>query len=256
MRGFAQVAGAVLRRNLIHAFKNPALLVPSIVFPLVFLTANAGGLSSVGNVPGFDWPSGYTAFQFVFVFLQAAAFGGVFTGFAVAADFETGFGGRLLLAAPRREGIIAGYVLAAIVRYLVTGTVVTTAALIAGMQVDGSAPQLLGILALGLLVNMTATLWGSGLAFRFQSLQAGPLMQIPVFLILFLTPVFVPRALLTGWIRTVASYNPLTALVEGSRGFLSGRPDGVGLPFVVGTVMVVVAAAWTVRGLRRAERGV
>jgi ABC-2 type transport system permease protein len=254
--GFAQVAVAVLRRNLIHAFKNPALLVPSIVFPLVFLTANAGGLSSVGNVPGFDWPSGYTAFQFVFVFLQAAAFGGVFTGFAVAADFETGFGRRLLLAAPRREGIIAGYVLAAIARYLVTGAVVTTAALVAGMQVDGSPVQLLGILSLGLLVNMTATLWGSGLAFRFQSLQAGPLMQIPVFLILFLTPVFVPRDLLTGWIRTVASYNPLTALVEASRGFLSARPDEVGLAYVLGFAMVALFAFWTLRGLRRAERGV
>ena len=256
MSGFVSVARAVLRRNLIHAFTNPALLVPSIVFPLVFLTANAGGLSSVANVPGFDWPSGYTAFQFVFVFLQAAAFGGVFTGFAVAADFETGFGQRLLLAAPRRGGIIAGYVLAAMARYAVTGVVVTTAALIAGMQVDGSAPDLLAMVSLGLLVNMTATLWGAGLAFRFQSLQAGPLMQIPVFLILFLTPVFVPRELLTGWIHTVASYNPLTALVESARGFLSGQPDEVALAYLAGLAIVAVFGLWAVRGLRRAEQGV
>jgi len=146
--GFASVARAVLRRNLIHAFKNPAFLIPSIVFPLVFLTANAGGLSSVGKVPGFDWTLGYTAFQFVFVFLQAAAFGGVFTGFAIAADFETGFGRRLLLAAPRREGLIAGYVGAALIRFAVTGTVVTVAALLAGMRVAGSPAQLLGLLSL------------------------------------------------------------------------------------------------------------
>ena len=106
-RDFTSVAGAVLRRNLIHAFTNPALLIPSAVFPLLFFVAFAGGLSSVGNVPGFDFPSGYTAFQFVFVFLQSAAFGGVFTGFAVAGDFESGFGRRLLLASPRRRGIIA-----------------------------------------------------------------------------------------------------------------------------------------------------
>ncbi len=256
MSGFGSVARAVLRRNLIHAFTNPALLVPSIVFPLVFLTANAGGLSNVANVPGFDWPSGYTAFQFVFVFLQAAAFGGVFTGFAVAADFETGFGRRLLLAAPRRGGIVAGYVLAAMVRYAVTGVVVTIAALVAGMQVDGSAPELLAMVSLGLLVNMTATLWGAGLALRIQSLQAGPLMQIPVFLILFLTPVFVPRDLLTGWIHAVASYNPLTALVEASRGFLSGRPDEVALAYVAGLALVAAFTLWAMRGLRRAERGV
>jgi hypothetical protein len=79
---FGHVAGAVLRRNLIHAFKNPALFVPALVFPMIFLIAFAGGLSSVGNVPGFDYPPGYTTFQFAFVFLQSAAFGGVFTGFA------------------------------------------------------------------------------------------------------------------------------------------------------------------------------
>jgi ABC-2 type transport system permease protein len=109
---FRAVALAVARRNLTHAFKNPALLVPAALFPLVFLLAFAGGLSAVQDVPGFDYPAGYTAFQFVFVFLQAAAFGGVFTGFAVAADFESGFTQRLLLAAPRRAGLIAGYVLA------------------------------------------------------------------------------------------------------------------------------------------------
>ena len=55
-------------------------------------------------MPGFDFPSGYTAFQFVFVLLQSAAFGGVFTGFAIARDFECGFARRLLLAAPHRLG--------------------------------------------------------------------------------------------------------------------------------------------------------
>jgi ABC-2 type transport system permease protein len=254
--GFGSVAAAVLRRNLIHAFKNPAFLIPSIVFPLVFLTANAGGLSSVGNVPGFDWTLGYTSFQFVFVFLQAAAFGGVFTGFAIASDFETGFGRRLLLASPRREGLLAGYAGAAIVRFLVTGAVTTTAALIAGMRVAGSAGELLAILSLALLVTITATLWGAGLALRIQSLQAGPLMQIPVFLILFLTPVFVPRELLTGWIHAVASYNPLTAIVESSRGFLSGHPEEVALAYLAGFAMVALFTVWALRGLRRAERGV
>ena len=54
----------------------------------------------MSDVPGFDYPPGYTAFQFVFVLLQASAFGGVFTGFAMASDFETGLRRRLMLAAP------------------------------------------------------------------------------------------------------------------------------------------------------------
>ena len=76
-----QVALAVMRRTTIHTFKNPAIIIPSLAFPIVFLLAFAGGLSNVQNVPGFGFAAGYTAFQFVFVFLQMAAFGGIFTGY-------------------------------------------------------------------------------------------------------------------------------------------------------------------------------
>jgi ABC-2 type transport system permease protein len=255
-RDFVAVAGAVLRRNLIHAFKNPALLVPSIIFPLLFFTAFAGGLSNVANIPGFDFPSGYTAFQFVFVFLQSAAFGGVFTGFAAAADFESGFGRRLLLAAPRRGGILAGYAVAALCRWTLTATVVTIVALLVGMQVDGNAVDLVGLVSLALLANATAVLWGTGMALRFQTLQAGPAMQIPVFLILFMAPVYVPLHLIKGWVNTAASYNPATALLEAGRGFLSGQADVVALAYLSGLGLVALAGVWALTGLRRAERGV
>jgi len=237
-------------------FKNPALLVPSVIFPLFFLIAFAGGLSRVGSVPGFDFPSGYTAFQYVFVFLQSAAFGGVFTGFSIAADFESGFARRLLLSAPRRTGIIAGYVVAALVRWAVSGSIVTVAALLAGMQIDGNAADLVGLVTLGALLNVAATLWGTGISMRFQTLQAGPLMQVPIFLILYLMPVYVPRELLRGWLHGVASYNPVTALVEAGRGFISGQSPALVLPYAVGFGLVLLMGVWGLTGLRRAERGV
>ena len=114
MRRFFDVTHAVAWRTIHNFITNPAYFFPSVIFPLFFFTAFAGGLSSVGNVPGFDFPAGYTAFQFVFVLLQAAAFGGVFTGFGIAADFEKGFARRLLLGAPNRLGILAGYAVAAL----------------------------------------------------------------------------------------------------------------------------------------------
>ena len=249
------VAAAVFRRNMTHAIKNPALLIPAMLFPLMFLVAFAGGLSSVGNVPGFDFPSGYTAFQFVFVFLQSAAFGGVFTGFAIAFDFESGFAQRLLLAAPHRSGLILGYVAAAIARFLMTGAVVTIAALIAGMQVDGSGVDLVGLLALALLLSAAATLWATGVAMRTKTVQAAPLMQIPIFLILFMAPVYVPKDLLSGWIDTAASWNPVTAILEAGRGFISGVPQTVGVAFICGAGLAFVMLAWAQTGLRRAERG-
>ena len=101
-------------RTLHNVFTNRSLFLPSMLFPLFFFTAFAGGLSRIAHTPGFDFPDGYTAFQFVFVLLQSAAFGGVFTGFGIARDFESGFGRRLLLAAPHRIGIVLGYAIASL----------------------------------------------------------------------------------------------------------------------------------------------
>ena len=139
-------------------------------------------------MPGFDFPSGYTAFQFVFVLLQASAFGGVFTGFGIASDFENGFARRLMLAAPNRLGILAGYALAAMVRAVVVGVLLFVVAIATGMQVDGDGVDLFGLVVLALLVNLTAAMWAAGVAMRLRTIQAGPAMQMPVFIVLFLAP--------------------------------------------------------------------
>jgi len=247
------VARGVAWRTLHNVFTNPSLLIPSLIFPLFFFVAFAGGLSRVGDVPGFNFPSGYTAFQFVFVLLQSAAFGGVFTGFGIARDFETGFARRLLVAAPNRSGIVVGYAAAAVVRWIVTVAFVTAVALIAGMEVGGSGVDLFGLYALGLLINFAAVLWAAGVAMRLRTMQAGPVMQMPVFLALFFAPVYVPLALLQGWIHAVASVNPLTRVLEAGRGFISGDPTEVAVAFAVGIALAVFFTVWAVRGLRSAE---
>jgi ABC-2 type transport system permease protein len=106
MRRFWFVARAVAWRSIHNTLVSPAILVPSIIFPLFFLAAFAGGLSKISHVPNFDYPPGYTAFQFVFVFLQSAAFGGVFTGFAVARDFDSGFARRNAAASLRATAAV------------------------------------------------------------------------------------------------------------------------------------------------------
>ena len=118
------------------------------------------------QVPGFDFPLGYTAFQFVFVLLQSAAFAGVFTGFGIARDGETGFMRRLMLAAPTRLGILLGYMGAALTRWFTVMTVVTAVAFAAQMQIGGSGVYLPGLYALGLLVSLAGTLWSAGVAMR------------------------------------------------------------------------------------------
>jgi len=254
MRSFWSVAFAVAWRVLHNVFTTPSLLFPSLVFPLFFFTAFAGGLSRVDNIPGFNFPDGYTAFQFVFVLLQSAAFGGVFTGFGVARDFEYGFARRLLLAAPRRSGLIAGYALAALGRWLVTATLLTVVAVIAGMQVGGNGVDLFALYGLALIVSVAGTLWATGVAMRFRTIQAGPVMQLPVFLALFFAPVYVPLDLLSGWLHAVASVNPATALLEAGRSLISGSPEHVALAYLVAFMLAGALGLWALRGLRSAER--
>ncbi len=253
-RGFWDVARAVSWRNIHNFFTNPALIIPALLFPMFFFTAFAGGLSRVDSIPGFDYDAGYTTFVYGFVLLQASAFGGVFTGFAVARDFESGFSRRVMLAASNRDGIVAGYWLAALVRALFTIAVITVVALLAGLTVNGGAVDIVGLYTLALLVNAAAMLFGTGVAMRLRTMQAGPLIQTPAFLILFLAPVWVPYDLLTGWVQAAASVNPITIVIEAIRGFLDGNPTEVLPAFLVSLLLVTVTVVWARGGLRSAER--
>jgi ABC-2 type transport system permease protein len=254
MNRFVSVASGVAWRSAHNALTNPAFLLPSLLFPLFFLAAFAGGLSAIGNVPSFDYEPGYTAFQYVFVFIQSAAFGGVFQGFSIARDFENGFAQRLLLAAPNRSGILAGYAVASVIRWLVTASVVTVAALLGGMDVPGEGVDLFGLLLLGMLVNACAILWACGIAMRLRTEQAGSLIQMPVFLALFLAPVYVPVELLHGWVQAMAEINPVTPVLEAGRSLLAGEPEEVALAVGILLAGVAVMVVWARTGLRSAER--
>src|SRR6476661_906919 len=253
VRDFRNVSLAVGWRTLHNVLHNPSLLLPGILFPLLNFVAFFGGLSRLRHLPGFDYPPGYAGFQFSFVLLQSAAFGGVFTGFGIARDFEYGFSRRLLLASPRRSGLIAGYALGALIRWLINASVVTAVAFAAGMKIKGSIPDVAGMYLLAVLVNVAFLFWACGVAMRFQSVQAGPIMQTPVFLILFFAPVYVPLKLLQGWIHGVASANPVTRLLEANRSLLAGQPTEGGIAYGVAFALAVGFAAWALWNLRYAE---
>jgi ABC-2 type transport system permease protein len=228
---------ALAYRQTTVLLKNPSLFLPPMLFPLMNFMAFAGGLSRLRHV-----------------LLQSAAFGGVFAGFGIARDFERGFAKRLLVSAPQRSGIILGYGLASLIRWLMIAVVLTVVALVAGMQVGGNGVDLVGLYGLAIIFNQVGLLWACGVAMRFRSTQAGPLMQTPVFLLLFLAPVYVPLSLLQGWIHEVARFNPLTFLVESGRGFIEGEPTQVAAAFSIALALLAVFAVWARTGLARAER--
>jgi ABC-2 type transport system permease protein len=249
---YLSAALGVSWRYLHNLYTRPSMFIPSLVFPLFFLAAFAGGLSVVGDAPNFGYYD-FTAFQFCFILIQASTLAGVFAGFSIASDFEQGMGRRMMMATAHRSSIVLGYTLGAAARLAVTWTVVTGAALLGGMEVAGGGLDLAGIYSIALLSNIAALLFAAGIALRFRSIQAGPLMQLPVFIILFLAPVYVPQELLTGWIEPTASVNPITALLNAARSLMAGEPTGVLTAFAVVVGMIALMAVWALSGMRKAE---
>src|SRR5438270_13993982 len=98
-----------------------------------------------------------------------------------------------------------------------------------GMNIDGNGVQLVGLIGLGIAMNLVAALWACGLAMFLRTEQPGALIQMPVFVLLFLAPVYVPLTLLPGWLHDVARVNPVTPVLEPGRGLLAGSSVRVAL---------------------------
>jgi ABC-2 type transport system permease protein len=249
---YLSVVRTVAWRNIHSAVRSPALLLPALIFPLFFYMAFAGGLSTVGDLPGFDYYD-YNAFQFVFVLLQSAAFGGVFIGFSIGADFDSGFTRRLFLASGDRSAVIAGFAAAALIRAAFVWALVFAIALATGLEIAGDGVELSGLIGLALIINVAFFLFAAGMMTRMRTLQAAPAMQLPVFFILMTAPVYVPRDLLQGWIETVSKFNPMTAIIEAGRSLMAGDPFHVALAFAAAAGLAAVLLLWAASGLRRAE---
>lgn len=248
------IARGVSQRSRRKMVKNPVGSLPPILIPLFMFAAFTGALSSLAATDSFDYYD-FTAFQFVFVFLLASMLAGAFSAFEIAGDFERGMGHRLMLAAPQRMAIVGGYVIFAIGRFALGAVVVWGVALLAGLSVRGDALDVAGFVAIALLLSLAVTLYGAGVALRMQSLTAGTLILIPIFVLLFTTPVFVPRGELDGWLGTLADYNPLTPAMEAGRGFLADDPVSVGLAFGISGGLVVLFALFALRGMVKAAKG-
>jgi ABC-2 type transport system permease protein len=243
----------VARRNVQRLIKMPPLALPPLLIPLFFFAAFVGALGGIGDTKDFGYYS-YMAFEFVFVLYMLTAFVGVFTAFDLAADYEMGIGNRLMLGAPRRMAIVAGYLMPSVGRAFLFSGIVWLIAIVTGLEVKGNALDIAGLMALALLLNLVAMLFGAGVALRIKSTQASPLILLPVFVVLFLAPVYTVRDKLSGWLHTAANINPLTPILEAGRGFLAGDPFHTGLAFACAAGLVLAMLLFAVTGMRRAEK--
>ena len=202
-------------RNLLLVRRVPSVFIPSLVMPLFILIATAGAFHGIGALPQFVGES-YLAFTIPMAAVMGAGFAGINSGMTLARDLEGGFFDRLQSSPAPRLALVLGPMLAAQARSLVTTVVVLLAGMVGGVMPPGIAPTLV-IFAFALLFAAAASFWAIGVALRTRTIQAAPIMQLAVFLSVFMSVAYVPQDALTGWLATIARYNPVTYILDAAR---------------------------------------
>ena len=216
----ARVAAAIAGRSLMLIPRVPSTFVPSLVMPLFLTVAMAGAFSGLVLLPGF--PADKSSDWFIpMTTLQGGAFAGITTGMGIARDLENGFYDRLLSSPATRSALLAGPLLASVLRAAIPLSILVVVAAAAGANFHGGSATVGTLAAATLGMAYVGGAWSIGLALRLKSQQAAPLMQTGVFLLVFLSTAQMPIHLLTGWLHTVARFNPMTNILALARaGFL------------------------------------
>ena len=248
------VALGLAARLLLLVRRSPSLFVPSLVIPLFILVSTAGAFRGIENLPQLHGAS-YLAFTVPMAATLGAGFAGTTSGLAVARDLENGFFARLQASPAPRVSLAMAPFVAAMLRSLLTTTIVLMAGYIGGTGFAGVGPTAI-LYLLPLLFSGAAAFWATGVALRTRTIQSAPIMQIAVFLSVFLSVAYTPREAQTGWLAGVADYNPMTFVLEAARGAeLTGvRWDDLwpGLASLAG--MLAVLGVWAFRGLGQLDR--
>ncbi|HWC32361.1 MAG TPA: ABC transporter permease [Actinomycetota bacterium] len=218
------------RRSVVRTARQPANVVFPLVFPLLLLAVNAGGLDSATRLPGFP-TSSFVAFALAVPFIQGALFATMNTGTDLARDIQTGFLNRLSLTPMRGTALLAGQLGGVVAMGVVQALVYLSVGLAVGVRLE-SGP-------LGALGAFAALRTGSG-----EAVQG----LFPAFFVfLFISSMNMPRNLIEiDWFRWAATLNPVSYLIECVRSLIITGWDAEALVLGFGIAAAIAAVALTV----------
>ena len=255
--GLLTQVGFVTWRSVRRTLRQPAVIMPTVTFPLVLLAVNASGLDVTKNIPGFPADS-FLDFALVVTFMQGALFAAITAGTELAYDIETGFLNRLSLTPLRRVAILIGQLGGALALALVGALSYLVAGLVFGAEFEAGGGGVLVLIALALFIALGFGAIGHIMALRTGSGEAVQGLFPLLFVLFFLSSMNLPRELIEiDWFRTVATWNPISYLIEGMRSLVITGWDATALlrGFGVAAAIAVLAFAGASASLRtRMER--
>ncbi|AHY47396.1 ABC-2 type transporter [Rubrobacter radiotolerans] len=252
-RALLTQVSVLARRAVIRTLRQPGMVLPALIFPMVLLAVNAGGLTSATELPGFPTET-YLDFAFAFPLVQSAIFGASLAGTEFARDIENGFLNRLTLTPLRPVALLAGLLSGVVALTVLQYTVFLAVGLAIGVDIKSGILGVPVLFLLGVLTSLGFACLGTILALRTGSGEAVQSFFPLFFVLIFFSSVTLPRPLLGGgWFQAVATVNPVSYLVEGLRSLVitGWDPHALALGFGFALAFLAVGLAVAARSMRR-----
>ena len=251
MVALAQI-GNLAARSIVRQARQPAHIVPPLLFPLMLMAVNAGGLHAATNLPGFPTRS-FLAFALAVPFIQGALFATLNGGSDLARDIQTGFLNRLSLTPLRGSSLIAGHLAGVVAQGVFQAVVYLVVGLAIGVDFRSGALGAVVLLFLAALISLGFGAFGTFVALRTGSGEATQATFPIFFVFLFISSMNMPRNLIeSDWFRVAATINPVSYLIEGVRSLIIEGWNAQALlqAFGVATGFAIVAislSAWSLK---------
>ncbi len=238
-----QQTAAVARRAIVRTLRQRALLVFPMIFPLILFAINGSALSPATRIPHFPTDN-YRDFLIAMTFVQGAMFVSISAGVDLARDIESGFLNRLALTPLRGEALLVGQLGGALVIGIIQAIVYLLVGLAAGVTLSSGVGGALVLLVLSILISFAFASLGALLALRFGTGEAVQGIFPLLFVTLFLSSSSLPRNLIKAdWFRDIATYNPVSYLIEGLRSLVIKGWDAEALALGLGFSIAILAIA-------------
>jgi ABC-2 type transport system permease protein len=244
--------GVLARRSVVRTLRQPAMVVPSVLFPLILLSIYASGLDSATELPGFPTDS-YLQFALAITFVQGALFSANSAGGNIASDIESGFMNRLALTPLRRVALMLGQLAGIVALGFIQAVTFLAVGLVFGAGIEAGVAGALVIVVFSLLVSLAFGCIGAFVALRAGSSEAVQGVFPLFFAALFLSSMSLPRDLIENdWFHTVADWNPVSYMLECIRSLMidGWDPEALALGFACAGVLAVIALAAAASALR------
>jgi ABC-2 type transport system permease protein len=242
---------SLARRSVVRTSRQPAQWIAPLIFPMMLLAVNSGGLKSVTHLPGFPTNS-YVAFALAVPFIQGALFATMNAGTELARDIQTGFLNRLALTPLRGAALLAGHLGGVVALGFVQACFYLAVGLAAGVRPAAGVAGVVVLLVFSALIALAFGGLGTWAALRTGSGESVQSLFPVFFVFLFLSSMAIPRNLIEQtWFRDIATVNPVSYLLECVRSLIITGWNGEALALGFGIVLAlaVVALALSARAL-------